>query len=160
MTMGSKISASSMIINPSYWQAFLIHGLPPCLYCDGMSAVLPTILPWFTNSTPELRVLYLKLALLWQCIEHVFGDHRTQFKLFAVPHYLHPFIQGVKVQRMCHVSFFILNCYYCINGMQCHYFGHIVPTLEDYIPLNEVLDPPPPVNLGNVWDYGRSQSEG
>jgi hypothetical protein len=41
-----------------------IQGLPPCLYCDGIFAVLPTILPRFTNPTPELHVLNLKLALL------------------------------------------------------------------------------------------------
>ncbi len=37
-----------------------ICGLPPCLYCDGIFAVLPTILPLFTNSTPALCVLNLK----------------------------------------------------------------------------------------------------
>ena len=131
-----------------------LGGLFPCLYCDGIFAVLSTILPRFTNPTPELHQLNMRLASLRQCIEHVFADHRVRFKIFTVPHYLSLFNNGVKVRRMCLVSFFVLNCYYCICGTRCRYFGHIPPTLEDYLPLDEMLHPPPAVNLGNVWDYG------
>jgi hypothetical protein len=65
-------------------------------YCDGILAVLAMILPRFTNPTLELHLLNVRMASLWQCIEHVFGDHRARFKLFAVSHYLHIFNQGVK----------------------------------------------------------------
>lgn len=133
---------------------FVDDGLHPALYCDGIFAVLPTILPRFTNPTPDQHLLNLRLASLWQCIEHIFGDHRVCFKLFAVPYYLHIFNQGVKVRRMCLVSFFILNCYYCVNGTRSRYFGYRPPTLDDYLPLDKVLEPPPPVDLGTVWDYG------
>jgi hypothetical protein len=74
------------------------------------------ILPSFTNPTPELHLLNIWIASLWQCIEHVFGDHWVHFKLFAVPHYLHLFNQGVKVWRMSMVSFFILNCFIVLMG--------------------------------------------
>jgi len=47
-----------------------------------------------------------------------------------------------------------LNCYYCIGGTRCRYFGQIPPALEDYLHLNEVLQPPPAVDLGEVWNYG------
>ena len=33
-------------------------------------------------------------------------------------------------------------------------FGQVPPTLEDYIPYNEVLRTPPAVQLGDVLDYG------
>jgi hypothetical protein len=122
-----------------------IDGLFPALYCDGIFAVMATILPRFTNPTPELNLLNIWMASLWQCIEHVFGDHRARFKLFAVPQYFHLFNQGVKVWRMSMISFFILNCFYCIDGTQSHFFGHVPPTLEDYLPLDEVLEPPPAV---------------
>jgi hypothetical protein len=74
----------------------LVGQLLPCLYCDGIFANLATILPRYTNPTPEERLLNLKLASQRQCIEHVFGDHRNQFKLFSVPHYLCLFNQGVN----------------------------------------------------------------
>jgi hypothetical protein len=130
-----------------------IGGLFPCLYCDGISQVLATILPRFVNPTPELQLIKMRLASLRECIEHVFADHHIRFKLFSVPHYLHLFNRGVKVRRMFLVSFFILNCYYCIDGMHCMFFGQVPPTLEDYLPPNELLLPPPAVNLGEVWDY-------
>ena len=129
-------------------------GLLPCLYCDGIFRVLVTILPRFSNPTPDLHLLNVRLASLRECIEHIFADHRIRFRLFSVPHYLHLYNQGVKVRRMCLVSFFVLNCYYCIGGTRCRYFGQIPPALEDYLPLNEVLQPPPAVDLGEVWNYG------
>jgi hypothetical protein len=57
-----------------------------------------------------------------------------------------------KARRMCLVSFFILNCYNCINGTRCRYFGQLPPTLEEYLPSGELLAPPPAVNLGTVFD--------
>lgn len=133
---------------------FVSGGLMPCLYCDGIFATLTTILPQFNNPSPELHLLKMRLASLRQSIEHVFADHQNRFRIFGVPYYLHLFNQGVKVRRMSLVSFFILNCFYCIGGTRCHYFGHVPPTLKDYLPINELLHPPPAVNLGNVWDYG------
>jgi hypothetical protein len=132
-----------------------IDGLLSCLYCDGIFATLLAIIPRFTNPMPELCLHNMRLASLWQSIEHVFANHRVRFKNFGLPHYLHLFNQGVRVCRQCLVSFLILNCIYCIDGTQCRYFGHVPPTLEDYLPLDEVLIPPPAVDLGNVWDYGQ-----
>ena len=119
---------------------------------------LSAILPHFTNLTPKLHLLNMRLALLRQSIEHVFVDHHVRFNFFGAPHYLYLFNQRVKVRRQCLVSFLILNCFYCMDGTRCRYFGHVPPTLEDYLTLDEVLSPPPAVNLGNVWDYGQVSS--
>jgi hypothetical protein len=127
--------------------------LLPCLYCDGIFANLATILPRYTNPTPEERLLNLKLASQRQCIEHVFGNHRNQFKLFLVPYQLCLFNQGVKVQRECLLSFFLLNCHYCLDGTRSRYFGHAAPTLEEYIPLHEDLPPPPAIDLGEAYNF-------
>ena len=124
-----------------------------CLYCDGIFATLSAIFPRFTNPTPKLHLLNMRLALFWESIEHVFADHRVRFKILGAPTYLHLFNQGVKVRQQYLVSFLILNCFYCIDGTRCRYFGHVPPTLDNYLPLDEVLSPPPAVNLGNVWDY-------
>ncbi len=132
-----------------------IDRLFPCLYCDGIFATLSAILPRFTNPMPKLHLLNMRLASLRQSIEHVFANHRVRFKFFGALHYLHFFNRGVRVRRQCLVSFLILNCIYCIDRTRCRYFGHVPPTLEDYLPLDEVLSPPPAVDLGNVWDYGQ-----
>ena len=39
----------------------LFGGLFPCLYCDGIFAMLAAISPRFTNPTPELRLLNIRL---------------------------------------------------------------------------------------------------
>ncbi len=131
----------------------LVGQLLPCLYCDGIFANLATILPRYTSPTPEERLLNLKLASQRQCIKHVFGDHGNRFKLFSVPHYLRLFNQGVKVGRECLVSFFMLNRHYCLDGTRSRYFGHAAPTLEEYLPLDEHLIPPPAVDLGEVYNF-------
>ena len=64
-------------------------GLFPCLYGGGIFRVLATILPRFTNPSPVLHLLNLRLASLRETIEHVFADHRTRFKIFGVPHFFH-----------------------------------------------------------------------
>jgi hypothetical protein len=61
---------------------------------------------------------------------------------------------------MCLVLFFILELLLLYRWDAMPLFWAHSANLEDYIPLNEVLGPPPPVSLGNVWDYGRSQFEG
>jgi hypothetical protein len=83
----------------------LVGQLLPCLYCNGIFVNLATILPRYTNPTPEEQLLNLKLTSQRQCIKHVVGDHRICYKLFSVPHYLHLYNQGVKVQRECLLSF-------------------------------------------------------
>jgi hypothetical protein len=117
----------------------LVGQLLPCLYCDGIFTNLATILPRYINPTPEEWLLNLKLASQRQCIEHMFGDHRNRFKLFSVPQYLRLFNQGVKVRREGLVSFFMLNCYYCLDGTRLRYYGHAAPTLEEYLTLEEHL---------------------
>ena len=125
----------------------------PALYCDGIFAVLATILPRFRNPSPALKLLNLRLASLRECIEHVFADHTTRFQLFNVPWRLKLYNHGVKIRHMTLVSFFILNCYYCICGTRSTTFGQLPPTLEEYLPLNEVLYPPPAVDLGETIDF-------
>jgi len=131
----------------------LIGRLLPSLYYDGIVANLATIVPRYTNPSDEERVLNIKLASQRQCIEHVFGDHRIRYKLFSVPHSLRLFNNGVKVRRECLISFFMLNCHYCLDGTRSRYFGHAAPTLEEYLPLDEHLNPPPAVDLGEIYNF-------
>ena len=41
------------------------------------------------------------------------------------------------------MSFFLLNCFTCFN--EVGYFDVRPPTLEEYLPLDEVLLPPPDI---------------
>jgi len=83
-----------------------IGGLFPALYCDGIFAVLATILPRFRNPTNDLHILNMRLASLRECIEHVLGDHCNRFGIFRFHNRSHLFDRGVQVRKMCMVSFF------------------------------------------------------
>ncbi len=107
----------------------------------------------FTAYFQHCTAIVLLLFWLWQCIEHIFGYHWNLFRIFSIPHYLHLFSNGVKVQQMCLVLFLILNCHYCIDGAKSTFFRYVAPTLEDYLPLDEELMLPLAVNLGSVWGY-------
>ena len=131
----------------------LLGGLFPCLYCDGIFQNLATIVPRFVNPLPEQTLQNIIFASQRQCLEHVFGDHRTHFKWFGMHHRLHLFNQGVTIQRECLLSFFMLNCYYCLDGTRGGYFQCTPPTLQECLPLDKVLEPPPAVELGDTYDY-------
>ncbi len=47
----------------------------------------------------------------------------------------------------------MLHCHYCLDGTKSHYFGHVLLTQEEYLPLDEVLLPPPDVNLEDVYNF-------
>lgn len=136
-----------------FGMGYLVGNLLPCLYCDGIFPLLATIVPRFVNPSPDQSLQNLIFASQRQCMEHVFGDHRNRFHLFSVPHRLRLFNNGVTVRRECLLSFFILNCYYCIDGTRGGYFQQIPPSLEEYLPLHEVLHPPPAVDLGDTFNY-------
>ena len=125
----------------------------PCVYYDGIFAVLSCIVPRYTNPTLVERLINLRMSSLRESIEHIFSMHENMFALFGVPRYLRLYRNGRQVRRLYTISFFIQNCYLCEQGTRCRFFGQVPPTLEDYIPLDEVLIPPPAVDLGDTWQY-------
>ena len=136
-------------------QGRLVGGRFPCVYADGIFRALLTIMPRYTRPDRTIEQCYvnLKMAGERQCIEHCFGDHRTKFRLFSMPHTLRIYSGGEKVRKLCVLSFFMLNIYYCLDGTRAAYFGHHVPTLAEYLPLHEILHPPPAVDLGDIFDF-------
>jgi hypothetical protein len=127
--------------------------LLPCLYCDGIFVIFPTILPRYVNPTLGQAYLNLEFASEQQCIRHVFGDHRACFKLFSLPHYFHLFDSGVKVQRQCLLSFFMFNCCYCLDGTRSGYIEHATPALQEFLSLDKDFRPLPAVQLSDTWDF-------
>ncbi len=47
----------------------------------------------------------------------------------------------------------MLNCHYCLDGTRLRYFSHAAPTLEEYLPLDKHLIPPPSVDLVEVYNF-------
>jgi hypothetical protein len=95
----------------------LICRLLPCLDCDGILAIHPTILPRYVNPTPEQAYLNLKFALEQQCIKHVFGDHWARFKCSHCHIVFIFFDSKDKVQRQDLLSCFMLICITALIGL-------------------------------------------
>ena len=63
--------------------------------------------------------------------------------------------QKEETKKFILMSYFVLNCYHCLrgNGDSMTTFGMAPMKVHEYLPLDEVLEPPPVVNLGLVYDY-------
>ena len=131
-----------------------VGGLLPCLSGDSIFAVLAFIVPSFRSpSNPVDKIINIRLNMLRVVCKHINVDHINLFSLCWLPRYLWLHKKGRQVWRLPPNSFFLQNCYYCIRGTHCRYFGKIAPTLEHYIPTDEVLVPPPAVDLGTVYQF-------
>jgi DDE superfamily endonuclease len=140
------------------------RGLPPngillpALYADGIFTLSETIIPRFTgqNLTDFHRRLNTRMSGSRISIEHCLGFHNNLFKLFRTPELLSLFMNGEHVHNLVLVSFFVLNCYFCLNQSASAMFSVQAPTLDQYIPLSEILVPAPFVEdweLGETYVY-------
>ena len=131
----------------------------PCLYADGIFSTLPTIIPRFLllGARKELERTYFKevnraMSPLRNTVEHLFGHHRNLFKLFERKTKFKLFSQREETKKIVLMSYFVLNCYHCLrgNGDTMTTFNVAPMSLEEYLPLDEVLEPPTAVNLGQL----------
>ena len=137
-------------------------GCLPCLYADGIFSTLPTIIPRFSllAARNELERIYFKeinraMSPLRNTVEHLFGHHANLFKLFERKHKFNMFSKRDETKKIVLMSYFVLNCYHCLrgNGDTMTTFNMAPMSLAEYLPLDEVLEPSPAVNLGEVYDF-------
>ena len=93
------------------------------------------------------------MAGIQQFEEFFFADYQNLFKFFSMSWKLKLFRRGKYIRKFSLISFFVLNCYYYLNDSRSNFFGLSALSIEEYIPLNEVLVPPPDVNLGLNYEY-------
>ena len=127
----------------------------PVAYGDGIFPILPTILPRYSSPSVNERRINTRLASARQNIEHIFGLHNNVFKLFKHSERFQLLHQGKEAVELMFNSFLLLNCYSCFNASACSFILPS-PSIEQYLPLNEILPPPPNVSdveLGEVYTY-------
>ena len=130
-----------------------VGGLFPCLYGNSIFKLLSTRVPRHRSPCPLAgRLVNVRMSTLRQICEHVNSNHKNHFHLWEVPRYLWLYRKGGSVQRLATMSFFLLNCYYCLHGTCSRYVGQVSPALEDYNPLDKTLEPPPAVVLRNIFE--------
>jgi hypothetical protein len=128
------------ILHPDYE---MDGGVLPALYGDAIFANVPhtTIVVRFNivGDAAEqefLRRLNYRMSGVRQGVEHMYG---ALFNLKTTRH-IKLFRYGETAYRLGVISFFILNCYTCLNGSTCNsMFDTTPPTLEEYLPVDEEL---------------------
>ena len=123
-------------------------GLLPALYGDAIFQNVnhTTIIARYNLvGTPEeidfLGKLNYRMSGIRQSIEHMYGILFNLFRLLKTPRQIQLYNDGQLSYRLGVISFFILNCYTCLNGSACNsMFNTTPPNLQDYLPLDEVLE--------------------
>ena len=127
----------------------------PVLYGDGVFPQLSTLVARFSNPTSDEDRINTRMASVRQSIEHLFALHDQIFGLFTSFRRFQILLNGTEVSRIMIKSFFLLNCYTCMNESPNN-FTCRPPTLEEYTPLEESLEPAPVVDdsiLGGLNNY-------
>ena len=127
----------------------------PALYGDGIFPQLCSIIARYSMGNENEQRVNRRLASVRQSIEHIFALHTNLFGLFTIPKRFQLLVHGLQCRKMVLNSFFLLNCHVCFNESPNN-FNIRPPTIEEYLPLDEVMKPAPIVNdedLGEVYNY-------
>ena len=127
----------------------------PALYGDGIFPQLCSIIARYSMGNENEQRVNRRLASVRQSIEHIFALHTNLFGLFSIPKRFQLLVHGLQCRKMVLNSFFLLNCHVCFNESPNN-FNIRPPTIEEYLPLDEVMKPAPIVNdedLGEVYNY-------
>ena len=127
----------------------------PAVYGDDIFPQLATIVARYLSPNESKNRINVRLSSVRQSIEHTFALHNNTFDLFNISTQFRLMLGGVECYMLVFNSFFLLNCYACLNEIPNN-FNIRPPTLEQYIPLDEVLKPAPDTTnelLGDVYNY-------
>ena len=92
---------------------------------------------------------------VWVSIKNGFALHSNLFKIFSKKQQLQLFNNGKHLHNLVVVLFLILNIYQTFNH-SLSMFDLPLPSIQEYLPLDENLPPMPFVtnaNLGEVYNY-------
>jgi hypothetical protein len=131
------------------------------IYGDSIFRPSLTILRKIANpKNKEEKLLNRRLNRCRTSIEMLYGELFNLFKLLSTKKKLKLFRDGRHVKKMITVAFFFQNCHSCLNGGNCvtSMFNAVVPTLEEYLHLDEDTLPldegDDEISLGYTYDYG------
>jgi hypothetical protein len=118
----------------------------PAVYGDGIFAVSATVFGRYRTPLSDWEeVVNIRMASLRVCIEHCFSSYFNLFKLLKTTRQMSVLRTSADKLRLCTVCFFLLNCHTCMNGSATNTaFGTVPPSIEEYLPVDEVLEEAPP----------------
>ena len=127
----------------------------PALYGDKIFPQLATIIAHYQLPNDIENRINRILASVRQSVEHMFCIHANIFELFSIPQCFKLLVYGVQCYKIILNSFFLMNCYTCMNESPNNFNIH-PPTLQEYIPIFEPIKPALIVSdsaLGNIYNY-------
>ena len=127
----------------------------PTLYGDGISPQICSIIARYSLANENGTKVNKRLSSVRQSIEHIFALHHNVFGLFFIPKRFKPLVHGLECRKIVLNSFLLLNRYVCFNESSNN-FNIRTPTIEEYLPLDEIMKPAPIMtdeDLGEVYDY-------
>ena len=120
------------------------------LWGDGTCQLLPCLLIGRVRGDPTVAqsAISRRCGAMRTAIEHSCGDFKNLFKLLDSGKTLRLYNRGNRQVQLIVASFLIMNCCRCMNGSTCQkIFSIQAPSIEEYLPLDAVLEPAPSVYI-------------
>jgi hypothetical protein len=144
LNMSTLTTDMENILYPNHVMA---GGLLPALYGDAIFMHLnyATILAKYDlvgNAEVDhlIRKLNRRMSGIRKSIELMYGQLFNLFRLLQTKWQIKIFRDATLAYRLGVISFFILNCYTCLNGSPCNsMFNSFAPSIQEYLPLDEEL---------------------
>ena len=131
------------------------QGQYPALYGDGTFPWRATMVSRLQGNTIKSdRRINTLMSSVRQSVEHLFCLHKNIFKLFNQPERFRLLVHGNEARKLIFNSFFLLNCYICLNESPNNFMAR-PPTIEEYLPLDEQLQAAPEVTDAHMGEYYR-----
>jgi hypothetical protein len=121
----------------------------PAVYGDAIFTPLATIMRPYLNPNDAQRIVNTRMSSLREDIEHKFSQVFNLYQVLRCACRHNLFWNADFVRKLFFNCLFVSNCYTCFNESRNRQFNLRAPTLENYLPLDEVIVPAPVVD-GNL----------
>ena len=125
----------------------------PTLYGDSIFTPLATIIRPYLNPNHEQQVINVRFSSLRESVEHKFADVFGIYRVLRMSWRHNLFYDGDTIRKLFFTILFVSNCHTCFNEGRNLRYNLRAPTIQNYLPLNEVLVEAPQAVLGETILY-------
>ena len=136
------------LLNPLYQTGNQL--VYPAVYGDAIFTPLATIMRPYQNPNDVQRIVNTRMSSLREDIEHKFSQVFNLYQVLRCACRRNLFLNGDFVRKLFFNCLFVSNCYTCFNESRNRQFNLRAPTIERYLPLDEVIVPAPEVDGNQI----------
>jgi hypothetical protein len=119
----------------------------PAVYGDAIFTPLATITRPYPNPNHEQKIVNTRFSSLREDIEHKFAQIFGLYQVLRNAARHHLFWNAEHTRKLFFSCLFISNCYTCFNESRNRVYNLRAPTLQQWLPLEEELQPAPIIPL-------------